>query len=385
MSESMLRADQADRQRAMVGLLAHQLVTPWTNPELYALVHRHAHILSTWSARLGYRLAHIDQCYRLRRIPIDGTVAVPIGSPPSRSELLLLLYAAACLDDHREESITLQDLSDVVHLSTAGLGRWPYDPNLRSHRREFVRAIGRLIAYGALEQRTDDQFLEGWERRGEGIGAGYVLHRDALTLLIDTGDVDLALARRATPVDDTRGMRLLRQLTETQAILISQLPESEQTYLVGQRSRLASLAEEMTGGQVELRTDAMLLILPPDRDLPAVVQIDFPAATATDWVSLRLLDDVARATTGTVRRCPHDTVLTLATEVHRENSTSLTKELRDSPTAVLATAQERLRDLGLLRILADGAWELTPSAGRFRDAELQPPDVPAEALFPEEP
>ncbi|MGD8214420.1 DUF2398 family protein [Aestuariimicrobium sp. Y1814] len=383
MSEPMLRADLADKQRAMVGLLAKQLVAPWTNPELYALVHRHAHLLATWSARLGYRLARIDQCYRLRRMPIDGTVSVPIGSPPSRSELLLVLYAAACLDDHREESITLQDLSDLVHLSTVGLGRWPYDPNLRTHRRELVRAIGRLITYGVLEQRTEDQFLEGWERRGEGIGAGYVLHRDALTLLIDTGDVALAL-NHATSEDDTRGVRLLRQLIETQAILFGELTESEQNYLMNQRSRLTSLAEEMTGGQVEFRSDAMLLILPPDRDLPAPIQIDFPSATAADWVSLRLLDDVARVTAGTHRRCPHDIVLTLATEVHRENSANLTKELRDSPTAVLATAQERLSDLGLLRILPDGAWELTPSAGRFRDAELRPPDIPAEALFPEE-
>lgn len=384
MSESMLRADRADKQRAMVGLLAHQLVAPWTSPELYALVHRHAHTLTTWCGRLGYQLAHIDQCYRLRRVPIDGEVAAPVGPPPSRSGLLLVLYAAACLDDHREESITLQELSDVVHLSTAGLGGWPYDPNLRSHRRELVRAVNRLIAHGTLERRTEEQLLEGWERQGEGIGAGYVLHRDALTLLIDTGDVDLALARRSTTDDDARGTRLLRQLVETQAILVAELPETEQAYLVGQRSRLAALAEEITGGQVEQRADAITLVLPPDRDLPASVQIDFPAATATDWVSLRLLDDVARVTSPDSRRCPRQTVLALATELHRENSTNLTKELRGSPTAVLDTARDRLRALGLLRVLDDGGWELAPSAGRFRDAELQPPEVPTATLFPEE-
>lgn len=384
MSESMLRADHADKQRAMVGLLAHQMVTPWTNAALYTLVHRHAPTLTTWCTRLGYRLAHIDQCYRLRRVPVDGSVAAPVGTAPSRTELLLLLYAAACLDDHREESITLQDLSDVVHLSTAGLGRWPYDPNLRSHRRELVRAVEHLIAYGALEQRTEDQFLEGWERRGEGIGAGYVLHRDALTLLIDTGDVDLALARRAASDDDTRGLRLLRQLVETQAILIDELPDNEQAYLVGQRSRLASLAEEMTGGQVELRADAMLLVLPPDRDLPSSTQLDFPAATAKDWVSLRLLDDVARATSGPVRRCGRDAVAAFAAEVLRENSSNLTKDLRTSAEVMLTTAEGRLADLGLLIVEADGSWQLTPLAGRFRDAELRPPQAPAPTLFPEE-
>ena len=64
-------------------------------------------------------------------------------------------------------------------------------------RHGMVAAVELLTGHGVLEPRTDDQLVEGWERSGEGIGAGYVLHRDALMLLIDTGDVDLALARRS--------------------------------------------------------------------------------------------------------------------------------------------------------------------------------------------
>ncbi len=385
MTESMLRAYEADKQRAFVGLLANQTVTPWSDSALYALVHRHAQTLATWCTRLGYRLAHIDQCYRLRRVPVDQQVAFPVGDSPSRFELLLTLYAAACLEDRRQDSVTLQDLSDDVQLSTAALGGRPYDPNLRSHRQELVRAVDRLVAHGVLERRTDDRLVEEWERAAEGIGAGLVLHRDALALLISTDDVDLALSSRAGTADDTRGARLLRQLVETQGILVAELPGDEQSYLVGQRTRLASQAEEMTGGTVEMRSDAILLVLPADRALPAAVQLDFPSATARDWVALRLLDDVARASTGTARSCSEEQAANLAAELHATQGKYLTKAMQVSPEAVRAAAEARLRDVGLLRILPDGDWQLTPLAGRFRGADLAQPVAAPETLFPEEP
>lgn len=383
MSESMQRADDADKQRAFLGLLSSQVVTPWSHPALYPLVHRHASTLTTWSARLGYRLVHLDRCYRLRRVPIDGGVAIPDGEAPRRSVLLLALYAAACLDDHREDAITLQELSDVVRLATAGLGAWPYDPNLRPHRQNLIAAVRLLVDHGVLEPRTDEQLVEGWERSGEGIGAGYVLHRDALMLLIDTGDVDLALARRSEPDDDTRGVELLRALVETQAVVVDELPEPSRAYLTGQRARLASRAEEMTGGAVEVRSDALTLVLPADRDLPADLQLDFPTATTVDWVSLHLLDGAARAGTGSFRVCPAGTMRQLAARLHAESGRHLTKALQESPSAVLAAAEGRLTALGLLRLLPDGAWRLTPLAGRYRDADLSHPS-PADTLFPED-
>lgn len=383
MTESMQRADDAYKQHAFVGLLANQSVAPWSDAALYALVHRHAPILTTWCARLGYRLAHIDQCYRLRRVPIEQGVALPVADPPSRFELLLTLYAAACLDDRREDSITLQDLSDDVALSTAALSdARDYDPNLRSHRQELVRAVDRLVAHGVLERRTDERLMSDWERRAEGIGAGFILHRDALTLLISTDDVDLALARRSGNGEDSRGARLLRQLVETQGIVVAELSEEDQAYLIGQRTRLASQAAEMTGGTVEIRSDLILLGLPADRSLPTVVQLDFPSATAQDWAALRLLDDVARAVTD--QPCSTDQVACFVKELHATQGKYLTKAMQESAEAVRSAAETRLVDLGLLRIGPEGSWQLTPFAARFRDAELATPLAQTEALFPEE-
>lgn len=210
-----------------------------------------------------------------------------------------------------------------------------------------------------------------------------MLHRDALMLLIDTGDVDLALARRSVSAEDTRGIELLRALVETQAILVDELTDESRAYLVGQRARLRQRAEEMTGGSVEVRADALTLVLPADRDLPASLQIDFPAATAVDWVSLRLLDAAARTGTGSFRECPADEVRRLAAEVHSASGRHLTKTLQESSTTMLAAAEARLTGVGLLRLLPDGAWQLTPLAGRYRDADLSHP-APADTLFPED-
>ena len=383
MSESMQRADDADKQRAFLGLLACQLVTPWSHPAVYPLVHRHAAALTTWSARLGYRLVHLDRCYRLRRVPIDGRVAAPVVEPPRRHVLLLALYAAACLDDHREDTITLQELSDVVRLATWGRGGWPYDPDLRPHRQGLVSAVQLLVGHGVLEPRTDEQLIEGWERSGDGIGAGYVLHRDALMLLIDTGDVDLALARRSASAEDTRGVELLRALVETRAVLVDERTDEARASLVGRRAGLAARAEEMTGGTVDDIPDALTLVLPADRDLPASLQIDFPAATAVDWVSLRLLDSAAQTGTESFRVCPAGVMRQLAVRLHAESGKHLTKALQESPSAVLTAAEARLSALGLLRLLPNGAWQLTPLAGRYRDADLFHP-APTDTLFPED-
>ncbi len=371
MTVSMLRADDADKQRAFLALLANPLITPWANPADYALVHRHARVLTTWCRRLNYQLAHLDRCYRLRRIAVVGGVAVPVRARPDRAELLLTLYAAACLDDHREDSITLQELSDLVRLSSAGRNGWPYDPNTRSHRQIFLRALGWLVTQGVLESRTDELLREGWAQTGAGIGAGYLVHREALVLCIDTGDVDLALRPAESDQADNRGVRLLRTLIETQAIYPDELSEDERGYLVNQRSRLIDQAQEMTGGIVELRADALLLSIPSDRGLPDALLMDFPAATAGDWACLHLIDQIARAGQGGFRSIARARVTEFAAELHARSGTQLTAELRENPASIVSVAEARLTELGLLRVDdAADVWTLTPLAGRYRDALL---------------
>lgn len=372
---------EAEQQAAFVGILATPLVTPWSDPTLHRLVHRHAHKLSTWAARLNYRLVSVNRCYRLRRPAIDGAVALPPGSPPPRGHLVLALYAAICLERFRDDSVTLQDLSDRVYQFAALQERWQYDPNRRSQRKMLVGAVDLLQRHGVLERRTRASLTDDWERQGEGIGGGFILHREALMLLIDTADLELALARRSTDTDQ-RSASILRRIVETQALYPDELSDSERAYLTGQRSRLIRLAEEMTGGTVEPRTDAWVLILPAGRELPADARLAFPDATAVDWVCLALLDALSVDASG-FHRVESSAVDAAARHIHGSKAELLTIELRDSKEAIRAAAEGRLVDLGLLRV-ADGDWLLTPAAGRYRNADLdgQPSSTP-EALFQE--
>lgn len=386
---SFIRADLVERQAAFTGLLAHPLVTPWTQSDLYRLIHRHEHTLELWCGRLGYRLVRIDQGFRLRRVPISGKVATPRGLPQPRRPMVLALLAAAILEDHRQDSITLQEISDALRHFAAANRFTPYDPEHRSQRVSLVEAVRLLCVHGVLEQRTlHGDLLQTWERTGSGIGAGYVIHRDALVLLVDTRDVHLVL-EPADQADDTRGQRLLRELVETQALRPLSLPEAEQAYLASQRRRLVDQAEEMTGGTVELRADAWVLILPSDQGLEPALVVDFPEATAADWVALALLDAVGRAASlqpDGVRSCPDEVVNRFAAELHVEHSARLTIALRESPASLRIAAETQLRAAGLLDVDDAEAWLLHPEAGRYRMADLQLPrsgqPVP-ETLFEE--
>lgn len=386
---SFSRVDLTERQTAFTGLLAHPLVTPWTQPQLYALVHRHEHTISLWCSRLGYRLVRIDQCFRLRRPAIAGRAAVPRGTPSARRPLIFALLVAAILEDYRQDSVTLQEISDDMRHFTAANHFHPYDPEKRSHRVALLTAVRLLVEHGVLDQRTfRGELLETWERSGEGIGAGYRIHRDALVLLVDTRDVHLALTPEE-PADDTRSQRLLRELVETQALLPLALTEAEMSYLTSQRRRLVDQAEEMTGGAVEVRSDAWVLVLPSDQGLDPALTVDFPQVAAADWVALALLDATGRTATALPdgwRLCPASTVSHVAAELHAEHASQLTVALRESADAVRQAAELQLGAAGLLTVTASGDWLLPPEAGRYRSADLMLPTARTtapEALFEE--
>lgn len=373
-SLSFRAADLADKQTAFTGLLACPLVAPWVDPALYALVTRHERELETWSARLGYRLFRIDRCVRLRRPPLGGPPAYPAGRPPRRRPLVLALLVSAALEDQREDSVTLQELSDAVRRVSALHGLARYDPNQRGHRVDLVAAVRLLGSHGVLEQRTHrTDLLTSWEREGSGIGAGYTIHRDAMVLLVDTRDVGRTLVPEP-PTTDTRGARLLRALVESQALYPLELDESDHSYLQSQRRRLIQQAEEMTGGVVEVRSDALVLVLPSDKGLAPALFVDFPEATAADWVALSLLDGTIAASEPDAvpgrRRCRSATVESLATQLHAHQRARLTVALREGPSAVRSAAEQQLEGAGLLTVSPDGDWMLPPTAARYRDAEL---------------
>jgi Protein of unknown function (DUF2398) len=371
---SFRTVDLAEKQTAFASLLASPVVTPWTDAILYRLVTRHERDLETWFARLGYRIVRVDRTIRLRRTPVGGPAAVPAGEPPRRRPFVLALVVAAALEDQRDDSVTLDELSDAARRTTAIHGLASYDPAQRSHRVDLVHAVRLLVSHGVLEQRTQRaDLLDNWERDGAGIGAGYVIHRDAMVLLIDTRDAGLALDPHP-PQPDTRGVRLLRSLVETQALHPLELDDGERAYLTNQRHRLVALAEEMTGGVVEVRSDALVLVLPSDKGLPSDLFVRFPEATAADWVALALLDGAIAASEPAAlpgrRFCPAAEILALAARIHAEYGPRLTVALREGPDAVRSAAERRLVGSGLVTVTNASDWIIAPEAARYRDADL---------------
>ena len=380
--------DLPERQSAFVGLLVHPMVSPVRHRDLHARVTRHRRHLEQWARRVGYRITSVGSAYRLRRTPLAGVVAIPDGGPPPRRELVLTLVVAAAVEDETSDSVTLQAISDAVRQLAAQAGLAEYDPSRRPHRLGLVRAVNRLVDLGVLDRRTDrDDLLRAWEDDGQGVSAGYLIDRDALVLLLDPHDLTLALTR---PDDgeaaDTRGPRLLRLLLETQSVTYADLDADDLQYLVGQRSRLAHQAAEMTGGVVELRADGMLLVLPSDEPHSAQATVGFPAVSARAWVALRLLDDAVAASVAEsdrpgMRCCPAAVVDDLARRVHTQAGTRLTQELREGPATIRGAAEAELTEAGLLHV-TDGAWLLRPAAARYRDADLtMPQDAPGRAPF----
>ena len=373
---SVARFEQPEQQQAFVGLLTRPLLTGQSDPELYALVMRHQRVLGVWCQRLGYRLVSIGGAFRLRRVPLVRTVALPAGPVPARRQLVLALVVAAALEDHTGDAITLQELSDATLELTGATGVGSYDVGRRPDRLVLLQAIDRLVDAGVIERRTSQSdLLRAWEDEGMGVGAGYVVHRDALVLLLDPHDAYLALGGEPASEEDTRSARLLRQLVETQSLAIADLEPGDAEYLVGQRSRLVSRAVEMTGATAEVRSDAITLVLPSEGRFHGLATIGFPAASALSWICLWLLDAVAGASAPVAgrmghRRCPSDLVDALACRLHLEAGARLTVALRHSPAVVRDEAEAELCACGLLQIDADGAWILPPAAARYREADL---------------
>jgi len=156
--------------------------------------------------------------------------------------------------------------------------------------------------------------------------------------------------------------------------LPQEIDDADRSYLTSQRARLVAQTEEMTGGVVEVRADALVLILPSDKGLDPSLSVSFPEATAADWVALLLLSgsiaaSVSDETPGR-RRCSTATIAALAAKLYSDHGPRLTVALREGPATIRTTAEQRLSAAGLLFVTISGDWVLPPTAARYRDADL---------------
>ena len=388
-SEATGLTTRAEAQETFVALLTTPFVSARVASARFAAVLQHRAQLTEWTGRLAYRLVIAGSVARLHRDPAgpQRTAAPATGAPPSRRSLTLVALTAAACED-ADMTTTVQALSDEVRAISAGPGArvMPYNPDRRTERQAFLRGVNQLAGLGILLRRTTDEaLLRQWEEDGTGVGAGFEVDRDALLQFTDPHTVALAL--RQTEVDEdgedssdgqqstpgmrttTRSQRMLRTLVEDTALLYADLHPEDAEYARGQRSWLAGHASDMTGGTVEIREEGMLLRLPQDRPASAAATVPFPAATATPWFALKMLEAVVTGRSpdddGRIPLTP-DEVETAAERVYTGNFGALTNELKKSPLVMLAAVEPVLIEAGLIRV-SDAGWTVLPVTGRYRD------------------
>jgi uncharacterized protein (TIGR02678 family) len=388
-SEATGLTTRAEAQDTFVALLTTPFVSARVTPARFTAVLQHRAQLTEWTGRLAYRLVIAGSVARLHRDPAgpQRTAAPAMGAPPSRRALTLMALTAAACED-ADMTTTVQALSDEVRAISAGRGVrvMPYNPDRRTERQAFLRGVNQLAGLGILLRRTTDEaLLRQWEEEGTGVGAGFEVDRDALLQFTDPHTVALALRHPEVDEDDedssdglqstsgmrtaTRSQRMLRTLVEDTALLYADLHPDDAEYARGQRSWLAGHACDMTGGTVEIREEGMLLRLPPDRPASAAATVPFPAATATPWFALKMLEAVVTGRSpdddGRIPLTP-DEVETAAERVYTGNFGALTNDLKKSPLVMLAAVEPVLTEAGLVRV-SDAGWTVLPVAGRYRD------------------
>ena len=388
-SEATGITTRAEAQDTFVALLTTPFVSARIAPARFTAVLQQRAQLTEWTGRLAYRLVIAGSVARLHRDPAgpQRTAAPAIGAPPSRRTLTLMALTAAACED-ADMTTTVQALSDEVRAISAAPGArvMPYNPDRRTERQGFLGGVNQLAGLGILLRRTTDEaLLRQWEEDGTGVGAGFEVDRDALLQFTDPHTVALALRQPKVDEDGgdsseglqstsgvrtaTRSQRMLRTLVEDTALLYADLHPEDAEYSRGQRSWLAGHASDMTGGTVEIREEGMLLRLPPDRPASAAATVPFPAATATPWFALKMLEAVVTGRSpdddGRIPLTP-DEVETAAERVYTGNFGALTNDLRKSPLVMLAAVEPVLTEAGLVRV-SDAGWTVLPVAGRYRD------------------
>jgi uncharacterized protein (TIGR02678 family) len=353
-------------QRAFAGLLARPLVTAASDPELYRAVARHTDAVNQAARGLGYRLAHVGQAFRLVRVPVAGTVTAPPpppGRPGRRVLALTCVLAAICAEV--SGPLSLARLPGLVQELTADSAATvsPFDAALLAHRRQLAEAARLLEHWGVLRRRP-----AGAEEDPE-----YDVDPAALDLLTSPDVLAAALDPAAACDGETgaaRPVRALRALVETPAVLYAELTEDDAGSLRATRGLRSSEAARLTGGHVEARAEGLVLII--DDDPPSPVTSDWPGDSTAGQVSRLLADAAGRAGD----RQPDGTVTLTsgqvdvqASLVHAARHQDLTGALRDDPAAMRAAAEQRLAPLGLVRVLPDGGWVLSPVTGRYRAAD----------------
>lgn len=377
------RAVAEERQRALRALLERQVLR-LGDPEL-ALVRRHREELSA-SVRdhLGYTLSvSADSAHLSKRVTLAGARALRLA-PRSRTErarpvderrtldrrgCLLACVIAAGLERRGWVQVPLGALADEVaaHARTLDV---ELDWRSRADRVALADAVDFLSGLGVLELRSGT--AGDLDSEDE---AFYDVHRRRLALLLadpvrcaeaaEPGDLEAPDGEGGDLAGRSRKQRLLRALVEDPVLYLDDLGEEDRAYFATQRGRLERIAHELTGLQVERRSEGTALVA-RGREL---TDRPFPARGHVKQLALLLAAALCARDREDGTTMAREEVAGLARSLVAEHADHWSWDPGDAASVARATGEALavLDDLRLAEV-GDGGVQVLPAAHRYRAA-----------------
>ncbi|HEX8134378.1 MAG TPA: DUF2398 family protein, partial [Actinomycetes bacterium] len=249
-------------------------------------------------------------------------------------------------------------------------------------RRALYAALRALVDLGVLAERDGD--LEHWAEQHT--ASLLDVRRDRLGLLVAaplgaSASPDELLDAAALP-SAAGGARVAirRRLAESPVVSVDELTEEQAEWWRRNRNREREWFRDKLGLELELRAEGAAAI-DPDGELS---DIEFPGGGSARHLALLLLErvveqlrDEARGSAAADRiwrLAPAEVVACATTEVLAEWGSGLKREYRDNADAAFADAQTLLVAVGLVRMGAEGAWQVHAAGARYTArAELAEP------------
>jgi uncharacterized protein (TIGR02678 family) len=404
-------------QRAARTLLRTPLVTAQQGDD-YRLVAKWESVLRTeFTQKVGYRLDVSRTAARLLRRPASLTshrgATLESGRTLSRWGYVYLCCTLAALEHPGHQVIASELLTRITNLAR-GDDRLAIDTTEYAQRRAFRDAVRYLERVGVLVVRDgnvdalidDGQVL--WDLDRDAAAMCMVA---APSILRSVGSVEDFIAEHPPSSAEARSrlarQRLNRRLVDQPVVLFADLSDDEAELAWRNRRREAENVTRLTGCEVELRREGMILIDHPTRPLGAArfPGTDAVAHAALLWLDALLAEAETPAVTDdsgpltdagggspdghvasdTTRFVPHDIAEACWTRMLEEYANRLNQFARERPDRFRGDVVDLLGRFRLATFTRRGI-EVTASANRYR-ARPSPRDEspgapePQQAMF----
>jgi uncharacterized protein (TIGR02678 family) len=358
--------ERVDAARALLGT---PVVVATVNPDLHRDVRRHEDDLARFfRSYLGYRLYVDAHMARLFKAGLGAGSGRPLTrrdrTPFTPRDYTYLVLVCSVLLTTRSQ-VLLSVVASEVHQAAAEAGVAQGGDTL-PERRSLVHALRKLIEWGAI---TEDAGSVADYADDPSKEALLWVDRDVIRnlLAVPLRDVDdpADLIRVASEVDDESVRHSVRRkVVENPVVTLSDLTETEASWLRQSQRREAQILEENLGLQLEIRAEGVAAIDPQDE----MSDIRFPREGTLGQAALLTVAELATALapprSAPEVPIPPGTLEAVVARLMSQHASRWSKEYTGSPGRLAADVQDLLVSMGLL-VEADGMLALRAAAARY--------------------